>query len=68
MSENSDDTLIARAAMLARELKLLAFYDAHPELKEALEHWMTDRRLCETAYPEAAEIFKREMPEFANDA
>jgi hypothetical protein len=68
MSEPSDDTLIARAALSARDRKLLEFHYAHPELKEALATWMVARRTCETQYPEAAEIFKREMPEFASDA
>jgi hypothetical protein len=29
--------------------------------------WRADRSMCELMYSEAAEIFKREMPEFASD-
>jgi hypothetical protein len=48
--------------------KLIAFQKAHPELNEALGLWMVDRSMCELLHPEAAEIFKRDMPEFASDA
>ena len=47
---------------MVREHKLLAFCDAHPELKKALSLWMVDRSNCEITYPEAAEIFRRDMP------
>ncbi len=54
MSQNSDSTLIARAALMVREHKLLAFCDAHPELKKALSLWMVDLSTREITYPEAA--------------
>ena len=62
MSDQSDDAFAAGA------IKLIAFQTAHPELKEALELWMADRSTCEDAYPEVAEIFRREIPELASDA
>jgi hypothetical protein len=55
-------------AFVAGAEKLLAFQEAHPELEEPLAMWMADRSMCELMYSEAAEIFKREMPEFASDA
>jgi hypothetical protein len=45
----------------------VAFQAAHPELVEALGMWIADRHTCETVYPEAIEILRREMPEFASD-
>jgi hypothetical protein len=54
--------------MEAGTRKLLAFQAAHPELVEALGMWIADRHTCETVYPEAIEILRREMPEFASDA
>jgi hypothetical protein len=47
--------------------KLLLFQKAHPELKDALALWMADRSTCEAVHPDAAEIFKREMAEYASD-
>ena len=44
--------------------KLDAFTRAHPELKDALGLWMADRGTCEAIYPEAAELFKRDLNEF----
>lgn len=49
-------------------VKLVAFQEAHPELNEPLGLWMIDRKGCAQRYPSAAEIFRRDMPEFASDA
>lgn len=47
-----------------RSTKLMDFMEEHPDLGDPLALWMADRSTCETMYPEAAEIFKREMDEF----
>jgi hypothetical protein len=51
-----------------RERKLVAFIAAHPELREALGLWMSDRKTCEAVYPKESAVLRREMPEFAGDA
>lgn len=44
--------------------KLDAFQRAHPELRDKLGLWTADRGTCEAVYPEAAEIFRRQLDEF----
>ncbi len=48
----------------AKEARLLAFMEAHPELSDAVGMWQADRSMCEMLYPEAIEILKRELPDF----
>jgi hypothetical protein len=47
--------------------KLVAFVEAHPELKDALAMWQVSRSLCELQFPDAIEILARELPEFAGN-
>jgi hypothetical protein len=63
MTKKSNDSRFTPGAR-----KLLAFQKAHPDLQGALAMWTVSRSACETVYPEAAEIFRREMAEFASDA
>jgi hypothetical protein len=44
-------------------LKLQAFTEAHPELREAMGLWLADRDTFRIVYPEAGEIFERELAE-----
>jgi hypothetical protein len=43
--------------------KLQAFTEAHPELTEAMGLWLAHRDAFRIVYPEAAEIFERELAE-----
>lgn len=61
--------MVKRATMSDDEFerrfnKLSAFAHAHPEWKDALAMWQVDRGLCELTYPEATEVFERELDEF----
>lgn len=46
------------------EAKLVAFVEAHPELKDAVTMWQVSRSMCELQFPDAIEILARELPEF----